>query len=217
MIELKNVTKSYPMKHGMREVLSDINLTINPSENVGILGKNGAGKSTLVRLISGAERPSSGRIVRNMKVSWPLAFGGAFQSSLSGVDNVKFLTRIYNIPFKPALAFVDDFTELGQYLKEPIRNYSTGMRAKLAFAISMAIEFDCYLIDEVISVGDAQFQAKCLSELFEKRKDRALIIVSHSREVIKAYCDKAHVLTNGSLNSFDSIDDAYQFYGENEI
>lgn len=214
MIQLVEVTKSYPIKNGYRNVLSNINLTVNRSENIGILGKNGAGKSTLVRLISGTEKPTRGHIKRDMNVSWPLAFGGTFQSSLTGIDNIKFIARVYDVPFKPALDFVNDFSELGSYLKEPVKNYSTGMRAKLAFAISMAIEFDCYLIDEVISVGDAKFQQKCLTELFEKRKDRALIIVSHSRDVIKAYCDKAHVLINGSIKSFSSVDDAYQFYGE---
>lgn len=158
MIQLQNVSKLYPFGKGKRAVLKDINLTIHQGEKIGILGRNGAGKSTLVRILGGAERPSSGKIIKNMNISWPLAFSGAFQGSLTGADNVRFVSRIYDVDYKTALAFVESFAELGKYLYEPVRVYSSGMRAKLAFAISMAIDFDCYLIDEVTSVGDATFK-----------------------------------------------------------
>jgi capsular polysaccharide transport system ATP-binding protein len=214
MINVDHVSKQYLTRHGNVTVLDDISLTIQHGEKIGILGKNGAGKSTFVRLISGAEQPSSGRIKRTMSVSWPLAFGGAFQGSLTGLDNLRFICRIYDTKAEDKIDFVQDFSELGRYLREPVKTYSSGMRARLAFAISMVVEFDCFLIDEIIAVGDNRFQAKCQTELFEKRKDRAMIIVSHDANFIKSHCDHAAVLISGKLHKFDHIDQAYDFYQE---
>lgn len=194
MIALHNVAKRYPTRQGLVDVLKNVNLQVARGEKVGILGRNGAGKSTMIRILSGAEQPSSGSIDRQMRVSWPLAFGGAFQGSLTGLDNLRFICRIYGIPPEDKIDYVQDFAELGRYFKEPVRTYSAGMQARLAFAISMVVEFDCFLIDEVISVGDARFHAKCQTELFEKRKDRALILVSHIPEQILSHCDRAAVL-----------------------
>src|SRR5687767_12048614 len=185
MIELINVCKDYPTKSGMRRVLNDISLTIYPGQRIGILGRNGAGKSTLVRLISGAEPPTSGTIERNMSVSWPLAFTGGFHGTLTGADNLRFICRIYGVDFEPRMEFVKEFSELGLYLYEPVANYSSGMRARLAFAVSMTIDFDCYLIDEVMAVGDQSFRDRCRVELFEKRADKAMLIVSHSHRYLK--------------------------------
>jgi capsular polysaccharide transport system ATP-binding protein len=157
MIQLQEVTKRYRTRGGEHCVLNGVDLHLDRGDKLGILGRNGAGKSTLIRIISGAELPNSGTVTRDMSVSWPLAFGGGFQGSLTGADNIRFICRIYDAPFTNVLAFVKDFAELGKFLREPIKTYSSGMRARLAFAISMAIEFDCFLIDEVISVGDARF------------------------------------------------------------
>lgn len=212
MIKLHDVSKAYKTRHGTAHVLEGINLSVAKGERVGILGRNGAGKSTLIRLISGAELPTSGHVIRRMSVSWPLAFGGAFQSSLTGLDNYRFICRIYGADPEEKLDFLYDFTELDRYLKEPVKTYSSGMRARLAFAISMVIEFDCFLIDEVVAVGDSRFHEKCLHELFEKRSDRALIIVSHDQGYIRAYCERAAVLSNGRMNGFDNVDEAYGFY-----
>ena len=212
MIRLAHVNKSYPTRGGPVPVLRDINLTIRPGERVGILGRNGAGKSTLIRLVSGAELPSSGEVERQMSVSWPLAFGGAFQSSLTGYDNLRFICRIYGVEPEDKIPFVEDFSELGLYLREPVRSYSSGMRARLAFAISMVIEFDCFLIDEIIAVGDARFHEKCHHELFEKRGDRAMIIVSHDASYIRQHCTRAAVLANGELHNLPSLDEAFVFY-----
>jgi len=212
MIELANVTKTYPTRQGRRLVLDRINLQVAKGQKIGILGRNGAGKSTLIRMISGAELPTSGRIRRRISVSWPLAFGGAFQDYLTGLDNLRFVCRIYGVDFRGVMPFVEDFTELGMYLREPVLHYSSGMRARLAFALSMAIEFDCFLIDEIIAVGDSRFHDKCERELFEKRKDRALILVSHDPNVIKNHCDSAYVLTAGHLTEHESVDAAYDFY-----
>jgi capsular polysaccharide transport system ATP-binding protein len=181
-------------------------------EHVGIMGRNGAGKSTLIRLISGAERPTSGHVHRGISVSWPLAFSGAFQSHLTGRDNLRFVCRIYRADYSAVLPFVEEFSELGSFLREPVRHYSSGMRARLAFALSMAIEFDCFLVDEIIAVGDSRFHERCRVELFEKRRDRALILVSHDANTISAHCNRGAVLVDGKLRSFGSVAEAQEFY-----
>lgn len=212
MITLRNLSKTYQTQTGPREVLKNINLKVLKGEKIGILGSNGAGKSTLIRLISGAELPTRGEITKEMSISWPLAFSGAFQGSLTGLDNVKFICRIYNSEILPAINFVRDFSELGTYLKEPVKSYSSGMRARLAFAVSLAINFDCFLIDEVVAVGDQRFHEKCRIELFEKRAQSAMIIVSHDAGYIREHCDKAAVLDSGFLHNFNTVNDAYVFY-----
>lgn len=212
MIHIEHVTKRYATRHGNVTVLDDVNLTIRPGEKVGILGRNGAGKSTIIRLISGAERPSAGHIRREMSVSWPLAFGGAFQGTLTGLDNLRFICRVYGKSTEDKIAYVQEFSELGRYLREPVKTYSAGMRARLAFAISMVVEFDCFLIDEIVAVGDSHFHEKCRIELFEKRKDRAMIIVSHDPGYIKAHCEHAAVLVDGKLHRYEQVEDALEFY-----
>lgn len=216
MIDIDAVTKVYPTRGGPVTVLNQVSLTIARGERVGVLGRNGAGKSTLIRLISGAEQPTAGRITRDMSVSWPLAFGGAFQSGLSGIDNLKFICRIYGREAKDHIDFVQDFSELGLYLKEPVRTYSSGMRARLAFAISMVVEFDCFLIDEIIAVGDSRFHEKCVVELFEKRADRAMIIVSHDAGYVREHCHRAAFLGGGKLQSFEGVDAAYDAYSDSQ-
>lgn len=215
MIRLEEVSKTYHTRHGPVDVLRSNSFAIARHERVGILGGNGAGKSTLIRLISGAERPTSGKIHREMSVSWPLAFGGAFQSSLTGLDNLRFICRIYGVDISPRIAFVEDFSELGRYFREPVKHYSSGMRARLSFALSMVVDFDCFLIDEIVAVGDARFHEKCHVELFEKRADRSMIIVSHDAYYIKNHCQKAGVLHCGSVKMFDDVDEAYEFYNSN--
>lgn len=212
MIELLNINKTYKTRSGPVQILRDVNLSVAPGERVGILGRNGAGKSTLIRLISGAEFPTSGHITRGMSVSWPLAFGGAFQGSLTGLDNLRFICRIYGVDPADKVGFVEDFTELGIYLREPVKAYSSGMRARLAFAISMVIEFDCFLIDEIVAVGDARFHAKCDEELFVKRRDRAMILVSHDSGYINQHCTRAAVLVDGHLHHPSSLAEAFDFY-----
>lgn len=212
MIWLENVSKSYPAQGGMVKVLQDINLSVAKGQRLGILGRNGAGKSTLIRMISGAERPTSGTIHRQMSVSWPLAFGGAFLGRLTGYDNFKFVCRLYDVDPDSKIDFVEEFSELGRYLREPLRTYSAGMRARLAFAVSMAVEFDCFLIDEIIAVGDSRFQTKCFDELFIKRADRALLIVSHHADFVREVCSSAAVLESGVLRACPSVDAAYELY-----
>lgn len=212
MIQLIDVCKDYETKAGPRRILDRINLTIKPGERVGILGRNGAGKSTLVRLISGAEQPTSGIVERNMSVSWPLAFTGGFHGSLTGADNVRFICRIYGVEFEPRFEFVEDFSQLGIYLNEPVSTYSSGMRARLAFAISMTIDFDCYLIDEVMAVGDESFRERCKYELFEKRRDKAMLIVSHSHRYLKETCERYLLFREGRIDEFEDFNEVYFLY-----
>jgi ABC-type polysaccharide/polyol phosphate transport system ATPase subunit len=212
MITLTNVCKDYPTRVGPRRILDNVNLTVRPGERIGILGRNGAGKSTLVRLISGAEPPTSGIIERNMSVSWPLAFSGGFHGALTGADNVRFICRIYGVDFEPRFQFVEEFSELGIYLNEPVSTYSTGMRARLAFAISMTVDFDCYLIDEVLSVGDARFRDRCKVELFEKRRHKAMIIVSHSHRNLKDTCERFLLFRDGQVEHYEDFNEVYFQY-----
>jgi len=212
MIQCEQINKSYPMGSGRKQVLRNIDLQVRPGEHIGFLGRNGAGKTTLIKLIGGVEMPSSGKIRRHMSVSWPLGFGGGFQGSLTGYDNARFIARIYGHEYPEIREFVEDFTELGPQLKMPVKTYSSGMRARLAFALSLAIEFDCYLIDEVIMVGDANFQRKCHNELFDKRADRAVVLASHSPQLISEFCDRALVLDQGEGTIYTNVDEALEVY-----
>lgn len=212
MIQLDRVTKQYDTNAGKLTVLKDINLTIRPGERIGVLGRNGAGKSTLIRMVSGAEVPTSGTVDRQMSVSWPLAFSGGLHSRLTGADNLRFICRIYGVDFRTRFDFVKDFSELGSFLYEPVKIYSSGMRARLAFAISMVIDFDCYLIDEVIAVGDDRFKDRCQEELFEKRADKALLIVSHSRRYLEEFCNRFLVFRDGRIEEFPAFWPAYKAY-----
>ncbi|MEO0908195.1 MAG: ATP-binding cassette domain-containing protein [Pseudomonadota bacterium] len=209
MMHVRGLRKVYRTRAEDNLVLDGIDFDLAMGERLGILGRNGAGKSTMIRLISGAEQPSAGTVDTSMSVSWPLAFGGAFQHQLTGYDNVAFISRIYAQDFARNIEFVEEFAELGVYLREPVMTYSSGMRARLAFAISMIIEFDCFLIDEISAVGDARFHDRCNHELFEKRSDRAMIIVSHDAAYIRDHCNRWGVLHDGKLALYDDFEDAY--------
>jgi capsular polysaccharide transport system ATP-binding protein len=212
LIELINVCKDYPIQGGNRRILDNVCFTLKRGERLGVLGHNGAGKSTLIRVVGGAEPPTSGRVKRGMSVSWPLAFGGGFHPSLSGADNLRFICRIYNADYRSSVGFVEDFAELGSYFYEPMRTYSSGMRARLAFAISMTIDFDCLLIDEIVAVGDERFKERCQVELFEKRSDRTMIIVSHGQKFIKDNCTRFALLNNGALEEHENFRLCYHEY-----
>lgn len=211
MIICKGVQKRYGGVAGKR-VLDDVNLLINRGDRLALLGRNGAGKTTLIKLIGGVEMPTHGKIIRHMSVSWPLGFAGGFQGSLTGYDNARFIARIYDRDYSNLKDFVEEFTEMGRQLKMPVKTYSSGMRARLAFALSLAIEFDCYLIDEILLVGDQNFQRKCHHELFEKRKDRSMILASHSTEYVRQYCNRAAVISNGKFLEYPNVSDAIETY-----
>jgi capsular polysaccharide transport system ATP-binding protein len=212
MIKLEGICKHFDYANGQRTVLDQVNLKIHPGEKVGILGRNGSGKSTLIRIMGGVTVPDAGTITKEMSISWPLAFDSGMQGSLTGYDNVNFICRIYNTDIEEVLPFVQDFSELGRYLYEPTKSYSSGMKARLNFAISMAIDFDCMLIDEVLAVGDAHFKERCHQELLIKRKERAIVLVSHEPGMIREICDTAYVLRERHLHHFGDVESAYEFY-----
>lgn len=211
-ISVRNIVKIYHTDVGPKRVLDDISFEVKPGEKLAVLGQNGAGKSTLVKIIGGVELPTSGSIDVGMRMSWPLGFSGGVSLNMSGLDNIRFIARIYNKPIKDMTAEVDDFAELGKDLYLPVRLYSSGMRARLMFALTLAIDFDCFLIDEVLAVGDSRFQRKCYDALFVQRQNCAMILVSHAVGVIKEYCNSALVLKNGRGKVFDDLDFALSIY-----
>jgi len=212
MIEFQNISKAYKLGTGKKVLLDNISFRFEQGVNIGILGVNGAGKSTILRLIAGAEAPDKGRILRSGTFSWPLGFTAGFQGSLSGEENMRFICRIYAANISHTIKFVIDFSELGAALYEPVFTYSTGMRARLAFALSMAIKFDVYLVDEIMGVGDRLFQEKCRAAFVEKSKQSSIIMVSHNMETIREYSDIALLLAGGQVHIYEDIEAAIATY-----
>jgi capsular polysaccharide transport system ATP-binding protein len=212
MITLDRVSKVYRTRSGRRTVLDNVSVTFDSGQNFGVLGVNGAGKSTLIRLIAGSEIPDFGVVRRYARVSFPLGFGGTFHGALSGRENVAFVARIYGAGTRGVLHYVEEFSELGEYLHMPVNTYSAGMRARLAFATCLALDFDLYLIDEVTEVGDQRFRQKC-AEAFRERMQRSdIILVTHNIHTLRQYCDRGAILANGELTLFDDIDAALGQY-----
>lgn len=212
MIQLSNVYKFYKTEANRKVILDHVSAVFEQGCSYGILGFNGAGKSTTMRLLAGTEMPNSGKVRRSTRVSWPLGFAGGFDPLLSGRENVHFVARIYGEDPVKVARFVEEFAEIGDYINEPIKTYSSGMMARVAFGVSMAIEFECYLIDEVTAVGDARFQARC-EEVFRRRRENTdLIVISHSMATIKSYCSRGAVLVDGRLLMFQDIDPAIEMY-----
>lgn len=208
MLELVDVHKSYPLLAGRKHVLRGVNATFRKGERIGVLGRNGSGKSTLVRILGGVETPSSGTVRRAMSVSWPIGLAAGFQPALSGADNTRFIARIYDRPVKETVEFVESFAELGEYLRMPVNTYSSGMRSRLGLAISLAVEFDCFLVDEALAVGDTKF-----GRAFGARLARAgLILVTHQPSLVRQLCTKAAVLDQGTLTFYEDIDEALATY-----
>jgi capsular polysaccharide transport system ATP-binding protein len=212
MITLEGVSKVYRTRGGRKTVLDNVNVTFESGYNFGVLGANGAGKSTLLRLIAGSEIPDFGVIRRYTRVSFPLGFGGTFHGALSGRENVAFIARIYGAGIREVLEYVENFSELGEYLHMPVNTYSAGMRARLAFATCLALDFELYLVDEVTEVGDQRFRQKC-AEAFRDRMQRSdIILVTHNIHTLRQYCDRGAILANGELTLFDDIGTALGRY-----
>lgn len=214
-IRLENLTKFYPTPGGRRYVFRQLNYTFPTEGNVGILGFNGAGKSTLMRLIGGTDFPNGGRVHTDCRISWPIGLSSGFQGSLTGRENVKFVSRIYGDD--PAarsrrIDYVADFAEIGDYFDMPVSSYSSGMRSRLSFGLSMAFEFDIYLVDEVIAVGDKRFKEKSQAAFRLKQEKARLITVSHDLSLLKSMCNVGIVLNAGEFQSFNNIDDAIAAY-----
>jgi capsular polysaccharide transport system ATP-binding protein len=212
MIFFEGVNKSYRTIEGRRTVLRDATFELPRGRNLGILGTNGSGKSTLLRLVAGTELPNRGRVRREVRVSFPIGFAGTFHQELSARANVRFLARIYGLPVNRATNWIADFSELGAYFDMPVKTYSSGMFARLAFSASFAFEFDLYLIDEATEVGDARFRQKCVAALRERLTRANVLMVSHNPATIRTYCDYGAVLHDGELHIYDTVDDAMVGY-----
>lgn len=211
-VEAVDVVRDFKTPHGLRRVLHGISFSVSMGERIAILGRNGAGKSTLIKILCGLLPPTSGQIIRNLRMSWPLAFTGGFAGDLSGYDNIRFISRLYGRRFRDLYDFAQDFSELGNLIHQPVKTYSDGMRTRLGFALSLGVEFDCYLIDEVMTVGDQRFARKCHYELIERRIDRAMIVATHDVAWVKEYCNKAIVLQSGHATLFDDMELACDIY-----
>lgn len=212
MIELDRVYKCYRSGMITRVVLNHVSARFESGCSYGLLGVNGAGKSTTMRLIAGTELPNRGRIKRDVRVSWPLGFAGGFHPKMTGRENVKFVARIYGANLRHTLDFVEDFSELGDYIDAPVETYSSGMMARLSFGLSMAIEFDCYLVDEITAVGDARFQDRCREVFSQRRRKASVIMVSHAMPTIKDYCERGGVIVDGNIIMFPDVDQAIAAY-----
>lgn len=210
-LKVEGLSKTYPAP-GSRPVFTGLDFSVGKQGRLGILGRNGQGKSTLIKILGGVLPPSEGKMTWGMTCSWPIGFGGGFQGSLTGMDNIRFISRIYGKRFDAMYDRVEGFAELGAALNRPVKHYSSGMRARLAFGLSLAIEFDCYLIDELVAVGDARFQRRCNEELFERRADRAFLMASHDTAMIAQHCDRALVIESGRARVFDDVEEAIDIY-----
>lgn len=211
-VGLRVVNLSRQFHGASKPLFSNLSFSLKRDGRLAILGRNGQGKSSLIRMLGGIDRPNEGFIDWSMTTSWPIGFGGGFQGSLTGLDNVRFLARLYRRDYKDLRDRVDDFAELGSSLRRPVKHYSSGMRARLAFGLSLAIEFDCYLIDELVAVGDARFQRKCQEELFQHRAQRAFLMASHDVHLIASYCDKALIIESGRAKMFEDVQEAVEVY-----
>ena len=211
-LEVRNLGKTYAQSASAPPLFKNLNFTVGRSDRLAILGRNGQGKSTLIKVLGGALAPSEGQVVWKMTNSWPIGFSGAFQGSLTGIDNVRFLARVYQRDFHELMDRVDGFAELGKKMAMPVKHYSSGMRARLAFGLSLAIDFDCYLIDELVAVGDARFQRKCNEELFQSRGERAFIMASHDMRTVGRVCDRALIVEGGRAKMFTDVQEAIDIY-----
>lgn len=211
-LHVSGLSKRYAGTHARKPVFENLDFEVGRSDRLAILGRNGQGKSTLISILGGVIPPTTGQVTWRMRSSWPIGFGGGFQGSLTGIDNIRFLSRVYQKDYDRLLARVDDFAELGATLKMPVKFYSAGMRARLAFGLSLAIEFDCYLIDELMAVGDARFQRKCQEELFERRGNRAFIMASHDVHLMQRLCNRALVIEGGRAKLFSDMSEAIDVY-----
>lgn len=215
MIRLEQASKFVYARGTKKPILDGVSLVLKRGRSVGLLGRNGAGKSTLLRLFAGTIRLDGGRIVRRGRISWPLGFQGSFQPNLTGEQNVRFVARIYGVDSEELIDYVSDFAELGVFFRSPVSSYSSGMKARLAFGLSMGVNFDYYLVDEITAVGDANFKKKC-HEVFRTRLvDSDVIMVSHSTATIREYCDCGIVLEKGKLTYFDDVEDAIRTHDRN--
>ncbi len=208
MIRFENLSKSYWVRGREKKVIDHLDLTLPTGKSLALLGRNGAGKSTLLDIIAGVQAPDTGRVVSDGSISWPVGLGGTFNPQMSGAQNTRFVARVYGVDTESLIHFVADFTELGDQFHNPVKTYSSGMRARLGFGLSMGIKFDTYLIDETTAVGDARFNRKSRAVFLERIRDASAIMVSHQMNTVKNFCDSGVVLHEGRLTYFEDLDEA---------
>jgi len=213
MIRLDGVSKYYPTRFGPKYVLRDLNITLPDDRDIAILGANGVGKSTLLRLLGGIDFPSQGKIHSDRFISWPLALSSGFQKQMTGRENVRFVCRIHGVRETERIEeYVKEFCDLGDSFELPVGSYSSGMGAKYGFAVSMGFDFDTYLMDEIMSVGDAAFRKKCSQALIDKRKSSNIILVSHDEKTVRKHCNAAILLAYGRAEFYESVEYALYRY-----
>ncbi len=216
-VRFVSLTKSYPLGRGQKKyIIRDSSVLFPAGRKVALLGHNGTGKTTMMRMISGAQDYDSGEIIRNGSISWLIGFAGAFHSDLTGAQNARFVARVHGVDTDEMVGFVDEFSELGDYLHMPFRTYSSGMRSRLAFAVSMAVPFDCYLTDEVTSTGDKRFREKCAEAFHTRLRNSGAIMASHSLPQLKNMCDMAAVLHGGQLTLYHSVEEGLEVHKANQ-
>ena len=208
MIHLERLSKSFAMRGGRKTVIDNVTATFPGGRSMALLGRNGAGKSTLLQIIAGTIRPTSGRVVSEGSISYPVGFAGSFPPDLTGLQNTRFVARLYGVDTDELVDFVEAFAELGRQFRMPLRSYSSGMRSRLSFGVSMGIPFDFYLVDEVTSVGDGAFRQKSIRVFDERRKTSGAIVVTHSMPMVRRMCDMAAVLEGGRLVFYDDLEAA---------
>ena len=215
MIRLDHLTKTFILNGRRKTVADDICVEFPTGASIGLLGRNGAGKTTLMQMIAGNIDPTSGQILSTGTISYPVGFAGSFHPDLSGAQNTRFVARIYGIDTDELVAFVEEFAELGEHFRLPFRSYSSGMKARLSFGVSMGIPFDFYLVDEVTSVGDASFRAKSSALFLDRMNKAGSLYVSHSAANVRSLCNMGAVLENGKLTLYDDIDEAIERHEQN--
>ena len=212
MIELRNLSKSFRSGRGRKHIARNLSIVFPTGCSVALLGRNGSGKSTLLQMIAGNMRPDSGQIISTGLVSFPVGFSGSFHRDLTGAQNTRFIARIYGVDTDELLRFVEDFAGLGGHFNMPVRLYSSGMRSRLAFGISMGIKFDTYLVDEITAVGDQAFREKSSAMFKDRMRDSNAIVVTHSMKDVRRLCNAGAVLENGHLRYFDDVEEAIDFH-----
>ncbi len=208
MIRLENLSKSFWVRGRSQVIFEGLNMTLSAGKSLALLGRNGAGKSTLLNIIAGVLPADTGKVVSDGTISWPVGLGGTFSPQMTGAQNTRFVARVYGVDTEALVHFVQDFSELGDQFYNPVKTYSSGMRARLGFGLSMGIKFDTYLIDETTAVGDARFNRKSRAVFLERLRDSSAIMVSHQMKTVRKFCDSGIVLHQGQLFQFDDLDEA---------
>lgn len=203
-------------KKEKREVLKDINLTIKNGEAVALIGVNGSGKSTLLKLMTKIIYPNKGKITTYGKLTSLLELGAGFHPDFSGRENIYFNASIFGLTKKEIDDRIDtiiEFSELGSYIDNPVRTYSSGMYMRLAFAVAINVDADILLIDEILAVGDQHFQDKCIAKMKElKAQGKTMVFVTHSMNTVKEFCSRAVWLSNGVIKMDDEPDKVIEEY-----